>query len=131
MKLKELLAANEPLKRLSEKRFASYKKIRELVRLRKAIEQETEFYAEEEKKAVKTYGELDDNGNPIFLEDGRLRLKDMDSKIAFENELTTLLETEVDGIEHISLCERDFRSLDDIPTVDDMIALEGVIIFED
>ena len=131
MKLKELLEANEPLKRLSEKRFASYKIMRELVRLRKTVEQEMEFYAGEEKKAVNTYGELDEHGSPIFLDDGRLRLKDMESKIAFEKELSALLETEVDGIEPISLCERDFRSTDDIPTVDDMIALEGVIIFED
>ena len=131
MKLKELLEANEPLKRLSEKRFASYKKMRELVRLRKTVEQEMEFYAGEEKKAVNTYGELDEHGSPIFLDDGRLRLKDMEAKVAFEKEITTLRETDVDGIEPITLSESDFRSADDLPTVDDMIALEGVIIFED
>ena len=47
MKLKTLLEANEPLKRLSEKRLASYKKMRELVKLRKAVEQEVSFYATE------------------------------------------------------------------------------------
>ena len=131
MKLNDILVANEALKRLSEKRFSSYAKMRELVKLRKAVEQEVDFYAKEETKAVNTYAEVDEGGSPIFLSDGRLRLKDMEAKIAFEKEIATLRETEVDGIVPITLCERDFRSADDIPTVDDMIALEGVIIFED
>ena len=131
MKLNDILVANEALKRLSEKRFLSYAKMRELVKLRKAVEQEVDFYAKEETKAVNAYAEVDEGGSPIFLSDGRLRLKDMDAKIAFEKEIATLRETEVDGIVPITLCERDFRSPDDIPTVDDMIALESVIIFED
>jgi len=90
-----------------------------------------EFYAAEEKKAISLYAETDDGGNPLFLDDGRLRLKDMEAKVAFEKEITTLRETDVDGIEPITLSESDFRSADDLPTVDDMIALEGVIIFED
>ena len=131
MKLNDLLTANAPLKRLSEKRFASYRKMRELVKLRKAVEGEMEFYLSEEQKAIKTYAELDGNGSPIFLADGRLRLKDMEAKIAFENEISALRETDVEGISPITLCESDFRTTEDIPTVDDMIALEGVIIFED
>ena len=105
--------------------------MRELVKLRKAVEQEVEFYATEEKKAIGLYAETDEGGNPLFLDDGRLRLKDMEAKVAFEKEITTLRETDVDGIEPITLSESDFRSADDLPTVDDMIALEGVIIFED
>ena len=131
MKLKDLIEATAPLKRLTEKRFVSYKKMRELVKLRKAVEQEVEFYAAEEKKAISLYAETDDGGNPLFLDDGRLRLKDMEAKVAFEKEITTLRETDVDGIEPITLSESDFRSADDLPTVDDMIALEGIIIFED
>ena len=131
MKLRNLLEANEPLKRLSERRLASYKKMRELVKLRKSVEQEVDFYATEEKKAISLYAETDEGGSPLFLDDGRLRLKDMEAKVAFENEITTLRETEVDGIEPITLSESDFRSADDLPTVDDMIALEGVIVFED
>ena len=131
MKLNDILVANEALKRLSEKRFSSYAKMRELVKLRKAVEQEVDFYAKEETKAVNAYAEVDEGGSPIFLSDGRLRLKDMEAKIAFEKEIATLRETKVDGIVPITLCERDFRSPDDIPTVDDMIALESVIIFED
>lgn len=131
MKLKTLIEANEPLKRLCEKRFTSYKKMRELVKLRKTIEQEVEFYANEEKKAIATYAEHNADGTPIFLDDGRLRLKDAEAKLAFEKELTSLLDTDIEDIETISLKETDFRAIDDIPTIDDMLALEGIIIFED
>lgn len=131
MKLKDLLVANEPLKRLCEKRFASYKKMRELVKLRKAVEQEVEFYAAEEQKAINTYAELDKNGTPIFLDDGRLRLKDIDSKVAFEKEISALRETDIDGIEPIILSERDFKCSEDLPTVNEMIALEPLVVFEE
>ena len=114
MKLNDILVANEALKRLSEKRFSSYAKMRELVKLRKAVEQEVDFYAKEETKAVNAYAEVDEGGSPIFLSDGRLRLKDMEAKIAFEKEIATLRETEVDGIVPIALCERDFRTHHDL-----------------
>ena len=54
MKLNDILVANEALKRLSEKRFSSYAKMRELVKLRKAVEQEVDFY-ETDKKADTLY----------------------------------------------------------------------------
>lgn len=131
MKLNDILVANEPLKRLSEKRFSSYKKMRELAKLRKAVEQELDFYATEERKAINVHAEVDEGGSPVFLPDGRLRLKDAEAKIAFEKEISTLRETEIDGIVPVTLCERDFRGAEDIPTIDDMIALEGIIVFED
>ena len=131
MKLKTLIEANEPLKRLTDKRFASYKKMRELVRLRKALEQEIDFYAAEEKKAVNVYAETDDKGTPLFLPDGRLRLRDAEAKIAFETEIEALLNTEIDGISPVTLTEKDFLSSEDLPTASDMIALEAIIEFED
>lgn len=131
MKLKTILEANEPLKRLSEKRLASYKKMRDLVKLRKAVEQEVSFYAAEEKKAVDVYAEIDSNGAPIFLPDGRLRLKDNEAKIAFEREIEALLDTDIEDISPISLSEADFLSTNDLPTTNEMIALECVINFEE
>ena len=47
------------------------------------------------------------------------------------DEISALRETDVEEISPITLCESDFRTTEDIPTVDDMIALEGIIIFED
>ena len=130
MKLRNLLEANEPLKRLSERRLASYKKMRELVKLRKAVEAEVEFYTTEETKCVNTYAELDKAGAPIFLPDGRL-LRDAEAKTAFENEIEALRDTEIDDISPVSLSEADFLTSSDLPTTNEMIALEHIINFED
>ena len=131
MKLITIVGAKEALTRLTEKHFTNFKVARKLVALRKAVDAEVEFYAEEEKKAVDLYAEKDENGNPVFLGEGRLKLKDNDAKIAFEGEVKKLLDTEVDDIEPVLLRESDFRSADDLPTPGDMIALEGFVIFED
>lgn len=131
MKLNDLLSANDALNRLAEKRLSSYKKMRDFVKLCKVVEQEVAFYASEEKKAVDAYAQVDDNGSPIFLGDGRIRLKDATSKQAFEKEISALRDTEIDDIEPLFLSENDFRSIDDLPTANDMMALEGIVIFED
>ena len=131
MKLITIVGAKEALTRLTEKHFTNFKVARKLVALRKAVDAEVEFYAEEEKKAVDLYAEKDENGNPVFLGEGRLKLKNNESKLAFESEVKKLLDTEVDDIEPVLLRESDFRSADDLPTPGDMIALEGFVIFED
>ena len=48
-----------------------------------------------------------------------------------EKEIEKLRDTEVDGIEPVTLCESDFRSADDLPTVSEMIALEPLVVFEE
>ena len=131
MKLKTIVATKPALARLTEKRFSDYKKLREIVRLRKAVETEFDFYVEQEKKAVEAYAEKKKDGTPVFLEDGRIKLKDPKSKDAFEAEIIRLQETEIDGITPITLSERDFLTPDDLPTASDMLALEGIIEFED
>ena len=123
MKLITIVGAKEALTRLTEKHFTNFKVARKLVTLRKAVDAEVEFYAEEEKKAVDLYAEKDENGNPVFLGEGRLKLKNNEAKLAFESEVKKLLDTEVDDIEPVLLRESDFRSADDLPTPGDMIAL--------
>ena len=131
MKLKTIVATKPALARLTEKRFSDYKKLREIVKLRKSVESEFDFYVEQEKKAVEAYAEKKKDGTPVFLEDGRIKLKDPKSKDAFEAEIVRLQETEIDGITPITLSERDFLTSDDLPTASDMLALEGIIEFED
>ena len=131
MKLKTIVATKPALARLTEKRFSDYKKLREIVKLRKSVESEFDFYVEQEKKAVEAYAEKKKDGTPVFLEDGRIKLKDPKSKDAFEAEIIRLQETDIDGITPITLSERDFLTPDDLPTASDMLALEGIIEFED
>lgn len=131
MKLKTIIEAKAALAALAEKRFSDYKKLREIVKLRKAVDAECEFYLEQEKKAIDLYAEKTQDGSPAFLADGRLKLKDPKSKMEFEAELLRLQDTDIDGIAPVTLAEKDFLSASDLPTANDMIALEGIIIFED
>lgn len=129
MKLIELLQAQMPLKRLTEKNFNNYKVLRDLAKLRKAVDAEVEFYTEQERKAVQLYADKDDKGQPVVLADGRLKLKDIEAKNAFDDELTKLRALDVDGISKVVVQESDFRSSVDYPTSDEMLALECVIDF--
>ena len=131
MKLKFIVESKDAIVRLTEKRFSDYKKLREIVKLRKAVEAEFEFYCDQEKKAVETYGEMSDKGTPAFLPDGRLKLKNAEAKEAFEKEIAKLLDTEVDDFTIITLKESDFLSAEDLPTPKDMLVLEPIISFVD
>lgn len=131
MKLITVINAKDAIKALTEKHFANFKVARKLVALRKAIDADVEFYGEQEKKAVETYAELDTNGSPVFVDGTRIKLKDTESKIAFEKEIKKLLDTEVDDIEPVTLHESDFRSGEDLPTPDEMLALEAFVCFEE
>ena len=131
MKLKTIIATKPALERLTEKRFSDYKKLREIVKLRKSVKAEFDLYVEQEKKAVETYAEKKKDGTPVFLEDGRIKLKDPKSKEAFEAEIIRLQETEIDDVTPITLSESDFLNANELPTASDMLALEGVVEFED
>ena len=94
MKLKTVINSKPALEHLTQKRFKDYKKLRELVKLRKSVEAEFDFYVEQEKKAVDTYAEKGKDGTPVFLEDGRIKLVDSAAKAAFESELLRLQNTD-------------------------------------
>lgn len=131
MKLKSIIEAKDAIVRLTAKRFTDYKKLREIVKLRKAVEAEYDFYCEQEKKLVEIYGEKTDKGTPAFLPDGRLKLKDLDTKAAFEAEIKKLQETEVENFVIITIKESDFLTAEDLPTPSDMLVLETIIAFTD
>ena len=90
-----------------------------------------EFYAQEERKAVMQYAEKDEKGNPVILTDGRLKLVDAEAKVAFDETIAKLNDTEVDGIERIVIRENDFASSADYPTPNDMALLDCIIAFEE
>ncbi len=129
MKLKKILDASEPLKRLTEKNFSNFKAVRSLVKLRKAVQDEVDFYLEEEKKAIEKYAVKNENGSPVLLDGGRIQLKDAESKKCFDERIGELRETDIDGITAVSLTDEDFRSKDDIPSPNDVFLLEGFVEF--
>ena len=131
MRIIDLLNAKDAIQSIAEKRFTSFKKVRELVELKKAVDAEIEFYAGEEKKIVEAYAKKDDKGSPIILEGGRIQLDSIEKKNAFEKEVSELRGLEVDKIKPIALRTGDFRNGEDIPTPAEVLALEGIVDFID
>ena len=131
MKLFDIMQAREALAKLTNTHFTSYKILRELVKLKRRVDEEFEFYAAQEKKAVEAYAEKTEEGQPIFLEGGRLKLKDLKSKNAFDEEISKLNETEVEDIPCVKISESDFRSVEDFPTATDMLVLSAFVNFEE
>lgn len=131
MKLIQILQGREALKKLTDAHFTSYKTLRELVRLSKRVDEEYDFYSKQEQKAVEAYADKTEDGQLIFVEGGRLKLKDAQSKRAFDEELTKLNETEIDDIPVVTIRESDFASVADFPTATEMLLLSAFINFEE
>ena len=131
MKLIEILTANEALKKLANSKFNSFKKSYELSKLRKQVDEEVNFYVEEEKKIVESYASKDENGKPIFLDGGRIKLDSLEAKNNFEKEISELRDLEIDKISKVTISSNDFKSEDDIPTPNEILALEVLIDFKE
>lgn len=131
MKLIDIMQARDALAKLTDTHFTSYKILRELVRLKKRVDEEYEFYSAQEKKAVDAYADKTEDGQLIFVDGGRLKLKDAKSKTAFDAEIAKLDDTEVDDIPVVVIRESDFKSAADFPTATDMLALSTLIEFEE
>lgn len=131
MKLIEILTANEALKKLANSKFNSFKKAYELSKLRKQVDEEVNFYVDEEKKIVETYASKGEDGKPIFLEGGRIKLDSLEAKNSFEKEINELRELEIDKISKVTINSNDFKSEDDIPTPNEILALEVLIDFKE
>ena len=129
MKLIEILNANEALKKLANSKFNSLKKAYELSKLRKQVDEEVNFYIEEEKKIVEAYASKDENGTPIFLDGGRIKLDSVEAKNSFEKDINELRNLEIDKISKVSISPSDFK--DDIPTPNEILALEVLIDFKE
>lgn len=131
MKLIDIMQARDALAKLTDTHFTSYKILRELVRLKKRVDEEYEFYSAQEKKAVDAYADKTADGQLIFVDGGRLKLKDAKSKTSFDAEIVKLNDTEVDDIPVVVIRESDFKSATDFPTATDMLALSTLIEFEE
>lgn len=132
MTLKDLLVVKAPLKTLSEKHFINFTVSRNLAWLIKAVNAECDFLAAETDKLVDTYAEKDEQGNPITLKDGSIKLKDMEAKMAFDREYANLLLVDVsDKIKKVTISEADFKSSDDLLTPLEMAMLDSLIDWVD
>lgn len=131
MKLITILQGREALAKLTETPFTSYKTLRDLVRLKKRVDEEFEFYSTQERKAVEAYADKTEDGQLIFVDGGRLKLKNAQAKLEFDAEIAKLNETEIEDIPTVTIHECDFKSATDFPTAADMLLLSAFINFEE
>ena len=131
MKLVEIINAVIPLRNLSEVRFTSFKKAREIALLRKKVEEEADFYSKEETKIVEQYAVRNEKGEVDFLDGGRIKLKTKEDKEAFEKAIAELRSLEIEGIKKVVLCDADFAEAKRAPTPNELLALEAVIDFKE
>lgn len=129
MKLIQLLNAKDAIARLADTRFSNFKTARNIAKVKKALDEEVDFYIQEEKKIITTYAVKNDKGEPVFLEGGRVQLATLDDKENFEREILSLRDTDVDRLNKINVMLSDFKDSGDIPTPSDIVALEGIIEF--
>ena len=125
-----VLTAREALGNLTAKRFTSFRVARQLVALRKKVDEEIDFYASEEKKLLDLYALKNEDGGPKITKENRIQLKDEESAKAFLQKISELRNSPVEGIEPVKLCEGDFCEAQALPTPDEMIALEGFVEFD-
>lgn len=130
MKLGTIINSRQTVQDFAEKRFANYKKAREIASLQIAINAECDFYAHEERKIIEAYAEKDVNGLPVFIDGTHVKMKDAESAKEFEKEIGKLKDAETDAIAPVTVCEADFRTPDDFPTPAEMTELESFVIFE-
>ena len=130
MTYENVLTAHEALGNLTAKRFTSFRVARQLVALRKKVDEEFDFYASEEKKLLDLYALKNEDGGPKITKENRIQLKDEESAKAFLQKISELRNSLVEGIEPVKLCEGDFCEAQALPTPDEMIALEGFVEFD-
>ena len=130
MTYENVLTAREALGNLTAKRFTSFRVARQLVALRKKVDEEFDFYASEEKKLLDLYALKNEDGGPKITKENRIQLKDEESAKAFLQKISELRNSPVEGIEPVKLYEGDFCEAQALPTPDEMIALEGFVEFE-
>ena len=131
MKLIEILQGRDALTRLTDTHFKSYKLIRELALLKKRADEEFAFYTEQEKRIVNAYADRDEKGQIIFLDGGRVKLKDAEAKAAFESEVGKLNDTEIDDMPVVTILESDFATASDFPTATEMLLLSELVDFKE
>ena len=113
--------------KLLQTNFTSFKLSRNLMIQKKKIDNELSIYLELEKKLIDKYAKKDDNGQPIVGEDGIIEFDSEDNKAEFIREIIELKNTTIDNFEKVTIYEDNFRNAYDIPSPNEMLALEEVI----
>lgn len=123
MTLTKIMTAWGVIDRLMQESH-SYKIAYGLMKAKKELEPNIDFYREKERELIETYAEKDENGNPIISDKGEFHVSN-DNLSEFVSKHNELAAVEVDIEPH---------KIDDCPqTISgaDLEALEGVIEFKE
>lgn len=131
-KLSDILNASKVFKLLTTKHFANFLVSYKIARASKEIDDNVNFYLEEEKKIVDKYADKDENGNIKIADGNMITFSNRENSINFNKEIAALQSVEVDIFDTIQLELTDFKDQKDIDlTPSDLILLDGFIEFID
>ena len=130
--LAEILKVSKVFKNLTTKRFNNFSVSYKIAQALKSLDEQSKFYAEEERKIIEQYAVKDEKTGQVKIIDGnRISFKDQDDAINFNKEIIKLQQTEVDIFDTIDIYMSDFRSGDMDLTPSDILDLEGFVNFID
>lgn len=130
--LAEILKVSKVFKSLTTKRFNNFSVSYKIAQASKSLDEQSKFYAEEERKIVEQYAVKDEKTGQVKIIDGnRISFKDQDDAMNFNKEIIKLQQTEVDIFDPIDIHLSDFRSGDMDLTPSDILDLEGFVNFID
>lgn len=130
--LAEILKVSKVFKNLTTKRFNNFSVSYKIAQASKSLDEQSKFYAEEERKIIEQYAVKDEKTGQVKIIDGnRISFKDQDDAINFNKEIIKLQQTEVDIFDIIDIYMSDFRSGDMDLTPSDILDLEGFVNFID
>lgn len=130
--LAEIIKVSKVFKNLTTKRFNNFSVSYKIAKASKSLDEQSKFYAEEERKIVEQYAVKDEKTGQVKIIDGnRISFKDQDNAMNFNKEIIKLQQTEVDIFDPIDIRMSDFRSGDMDLTPSDILDLEGFVNFID
>ena len=130
--LAEILKVSKVFKNLTTKCFNNFSVSYKIAQASKSLDEQSKFYAEEERKIVEQYAVKDEKTGQVKIIDGnRISFKDQEDAINFNKEIIKLQQTEVDIFDTIDIYMSDFRSGDMDLTPSDILDLEGFVNFID
>ena len=129
LSLVEILACNKALEVLSKKHYKNFDVALKLAHLKKKLNEESDFYMQQERDIIDRYAEKQEDGN-FKLSDGNLTFKTVDDARSFSEDLTKLKSTMVDIGDPIKININTDISIDqESLTPDEILALGNIIEF--
>ena len=130
-KLFEILAVADLFKILANKHFNNFSTSYEIAKAMKELSAHKDFYIAEEKKIVEAYASKDENGQIIIMNGNQIKFDNKENAAKFNAEITDLQKMEVDIFEPFEIKLSDFKNSEMDLTPNDIINLEGFVIFKD